>query len=230
MLPMPRSVFALRHVAFEDLGVFAEVFSDRGFTIRYLDAPFGLSPLDASDDDLVVILGGPIGAYEETAYPFLADEITLIRARLDRGLPMLGLCLGAQLIAHAAGGRVYPGPVKEIGFGEVSVENDGVLQDLAGVAVLHWHGDTFDLPNGATALASTATYANQAFALENTLALQFHPEIDPQLIEPWLVGHASELASAGIDPGRLRTEAARQGPRLVQAGQAMLRRYLDGLP
>lgn len=158
-------------------------------------------------------MGGPIGAYDRARYPFLVDELRLLERRLSRDLPTLGICLGAQLMASALEARVYPGPVKEIGWADVSLSPDGYESALAPLAnqpsVLHWHGDTFDLPAQATRLAFSAHYENQAFRYgRNGLALQFHLEADPHRIEQWLVGHALELAQAGVSLDALRRETA----------------------
>ena len=231
--PMSRRCLVLRHLAFEGLGVFAEVLEAEGYTIRIVDAPLGVGGIDAAEDDLLIILGGPIGAYEGARYPFLAGEIALIGRRLALGLPMLGICLGAQLIARAAGAAAYPGPVKEIGFAPVDLVGgaaSAVLAPLAGVPVLHWHGDTFDLPEGAIRLGSTAAYPNQGFALGAALGLQFHAEILPPQIELWLVGHAAELSAAGIDPAVIRRDAHAHGGALTAAGRAVLRNWLLVLP
>ncbi len=152
-----RTAAAIRHVAFEDLGSFAPVLEAAGYTVRYLEAADGLaSPAVAEEADLLVVLGGPIGAYEDDAYPFLADELRLLERRLAAGRPLLGICLGAQLIARALGASVYPGAVKEIGWSPVRLTDAGessCLRHLGrGISVLHWHGDTFDLPAGATRL------------------------------------------------------------------------------
>src|SRR5215475_13599627 len=119
--------------------------------------------------DLVISLGGPIGVYETEDYPFLMSELALLEYRLSRDLPTLGICLGSQLMAKALGGRVFKGLVKEIGWGTINLTDEGrssclkPLQDDDAV-VLHWHGDTFDLPRGAIKLASNLNYENQAFA------------------------------------------------------------------
>src|SRR5439155_9232464 len=123
-----------------------------------------------------------------------------------------GICLGAQLAARALGARVYPSGVKEIGWGPVDLTDVAAstpLRHLAQTPVLHWHGDTFDLPHAAVCLASTSMCHIQAFSLgSNILCVQFHPEVDPTAgIESWLVGHAAELAGAGIDPRDLRDGA-----------------------
>ena len=151
-----------------------------------------------------MVLGGPIGAYETDIYPFLKSEIDLIEYRLSRDLPTLGICLGSQLMAKALGSRVFAGPVKEIGWGGIALTRDGASSCLnplgeADARVLHWHGDSFDLPAGARRLASNAHYENQAFAYgRNALALQFHLEADPRQLEEWYVGHAVELAAAKV--------------------------------
>ena len=105
-----KTAVAIRHVAFEDLGVFRETLEQRGYAVRYVEAGVDdLRALDAAAPDLLVVLGGPIGVYEHATYPFLKDEIALIERRLANGKPLLGICLGAQLIARAAGADVYPG-------------------------------------------------------------------------------------------------------------------------
>jgi GMP synthase (glutamine-hydrolysing) len=223
---------AIRHVPFEDLGSFAPVLADRGFSTRYVEAPGGLGGEDPLTADLVVVLGGPIGVYEEDLYPFVREEIALLQRRLVTGAPTLGICLGAQLMARALGARVYAGGTKEIGWAPIHLTAEGSkspLGALAGRTVLHWHGDTFDLPAGATLLASTDLYANQAFFWsEKALALQFHPEVTPAGLEYWFVGHALEIAATtGVDVPGLRAGAERHGDDLVQRGQACLRAWLE---
>jgi GMP synthase (glutamine-hydrolysing) len=215
---MSRAV-AIRHVAFEDLGVFEAVLGARGYDVSYLEAGVdNVSAFDAFSAELVIVLGGPIGVYDAPLYPFLDDEIRLIERRLAARAALLGICLGAQLNARAAGAKVYPGPAKEIGFAPVTLTPEGEASCLAALAdarhmVLHWHGDTFDLPAGAARLSSTALTPNQAFSLgANVLALQFHIEVDPRRIETWLVGHACELAHAKIDIASLRADAKSDGP------------------
>ena len=225
---------ALRHLAFEDLGVFRPVLEGRGFAIEYRQA--GVMPPSGADwlaADLVVVLGGPVGVYEVDRYPWLAGEIEGVRARLQRGLPTLGVCLGAQLMAAALGARVYPGPAKEIGWSELTLTDAGrrsSLLPLEAAPVLHWHGDTFDLPAGATRLASTALTLNQAFEVEGfALATQFHAEVDGAAIETWLIGHAFELAHAGVSVSELRARTAAVSAAAAAAGRAMLADWLDRL-
>ncbi len=141
-----------------------------------------LASLDPLAPDLLVVLGGPVGVYQTEAYPFLADELRLLETRLKASRPTLGLCLGSQLIAAAMGAKVAPAGHSEVGFSKLTLNDAGQaspLRHLEGVEVLHWHGDTFALPEGATLLASTELCRHQAFALgPNILALQFHPEPD----------------------------------------------------
>lgn len=166
-----------------------------------------------------MVLGGPISVYDGDRYPFLVEEQRAIRARLDAGLPTMGVCLGAQLIARALGAADVAPTGRHEMVPPLTLTNEeraSVLTPLEGHPVLHWHGDPVRDPGGATRLAETPGFPNQAFAVGDTvLALQFHLEADHTRIESWLVGHAHELAAADIDPQRLRTDAAafRAGPR-----------------
>jgi GMP synthase (glutamine-hydrolysing) len=198
-------------LAFEDLGAFEAVFLESGLDVRYVDAGVDdLSCLNAGDDDIAVILGGPIGACDDRIYPFLKTEAAYIEERLARGRATVGICLGAQLMARSLGARVYPATAKEIGFFPVDLTRDGnrsCLASVLGAPVLHWHGDTFDLPAGAVRLASTRICENQAFSYgDNAIAFQFHPEMGSIGFERWLIGHTVELGGAGIDVNGLRQE------------------------
>jgi GMP synthase (glutamine-hydrolysing) len=228
---MMKTLLAIRHVAFEDLGGFECPLVEAGYTIRYGDMGEG-AVADFGDPDLLVVLGGPIGAYEDDLYPWLKDEIAIIARRLKGQKPVLGICLGAQLMARALGARVYPGPAKEIGWKPLKPAPDGLLAPLAGHPVLHWHGDTFDLPDGATHLASTDVCRNQAFSLgRHGLAFQFHPEAQEQGFEHWLIGHACEIAATpGVTVNGLRADTARLAAPALAKGQQVLRDWLAQLP
>jgi GMP synthase (glutamine-hydrolysing) len=229
-----KTVLALRHVHFEDLGSFAGVLEELGYDISYSDVGEpDFCTGDPCSADLLVVLGGPIGVYDD-AYPFLDAERAFIGARLAAGLPTLGICLGAQLIAVALGAAVFPTGFKEIGFSKLALTaagRRGPLRCLDGIAVLHWHGDTYSLPREAEHLASSTLVEQQAFSIGlNVLGLQFHPEVEAdQRFERWLVGHAAELASAGIEVPALRAAARDDGPALRSAARLMLRDWLDNL-
>jgi GMP synthase (glutamine-hydrolysing) len=231
---MARTCIAVRHVAFEDLGLLGPLLAARGYNIRYHEA--GVDPFDANTliaPDLVVVLGGPIGVYEGDAYPFINGEVAAIKARLEANRPMLGICLGAQMMAAALGARVAPGPVKEIGFAPLTLTDGGKASALAALGttpVLHWHGDNCDLPTGCEKLASTAASPVQAFSrLPSQLALQFHLETEPEHLERWLVGHTVELGKAGIDPRDLRRQATTCGNATAAAGRRVLSHWLDSI-
>jgi GMP synthase (glutamine-hydrolysing) len=225
---MPRrrhSAVVLRHVAYEDLGLLAPILHAAGWDASYCEASTqDLGEPWIAQADLLIVLGGPIGVYETDRFPFLLTEITLLERRLAKDRPTLGICLGAQLMAKALGSRAFPGPTKEIGWGRVELTNAGQASSLSPLAetrasVLHWHGDTFDLPIGAVRLALNAVYENQAFAYgARAMALQFHVEADPQRLEEWYVGHAVELSAANVSIPDLRTATAAVASQLrVQA-------------
>jgi GMP synthase (glutamine-hydrolysing) len=224
---------ALRHVAFEDLGLFEPVLKDRGCEVEYVCAGFdSLAEQDWVDDDLVVVLSGPIGAGDIDLYPWLGDEIAGIRRRLYSQRPLLGLCLFAQPMAAALNASVMPLPTQEIGWGTVSLTAAGgnsPLRQTAGLDLLHWHGDAFDLPQGAALLASTLMTPNQAFSVgPAALALQFHAEVNASKMEPGSIGHTTELRAACVDVCPLRVASARQCP-AFQAWRSsrLLNEWLD---
>lgn len=224
---------AIRHVGFEHLDLLEDILNDRGHEVRYLDA--GVRRLDDVDpmaDSLVVVLGGPISVYEREAYPFLDYEIEFVKRRLDARRPTLGICLGAQIMAAALGAQVYPGPAKEIGWKPLVFTGTGKFSPLGavgGAAVLHWHGDTFDLPPGATLLASTDLVENQAFALDtHGLGLQFHLETTAENLERWFIGHTLEIATTiGIDVPSLRAATAEAAPVLEPLAHEVFETWLQ---
>ncbi|MBA4175369.1 MAG: glutamine amidotransferase [Leptothrix sp. (in: Bacteria)] len=230
-----KTLVALRHLAFEDLGLLEPLLRAQGWRVHYYDLGVDeLWKLDLDQVDLLVILGGPIGAEEDERYPFLAEEVLLLSERMATRRPMLGICLGAQLIARAMGARVRPMGHKEIGYAAITLTARGEGSPLAAIGnqpVLHWHGDQFDLPAGIESLATTPLCPNQAFMVEDhTLAWQFHLEVNAARVEQWLVGHAAELAQVGIPTQRLRDEAAKHGPALDTVLSGVMRQWLSGLP
>jgi GMP synthase (glutamine-hydrolysing) len=234
---MNHEVLAIRHVHFEDLGTLEPVLGERAHLVRYVDV--GLARLDAPrplSPALMVVLGGPIGAYEDARYPTIVPLLRMIEARIAAGLPTLGICLGAQLIARVLGARVYPAANRELGWTPLTLTDAGRASpmrhlDGGATSMFHWHGDTFDVPTGASLLASTAACAHQAFSWGNhVLGIQCHPEVRTERFEPWLIGHAAELlATPGVDIERLRADTAHFGPGLEQAARATFREWLDSV-
>ncbi|MGA3263189.1 MAG: glutamine amidotransferase [Terracidiphilus sp.] len=233
----PRAL-VLSHVTFEDLGTFEAPLGARGFQIEHVNASEARFPLpQAVSCDLLVVLGGPIGVYDQQNYPFLKDEIALIARRIEARQPILGICLGAQLMAAALGARVYPGRHgAEIGWSPLQAAPHAnppawfapLLSP--GLSVFHWHGDTFDLPSGALHLAKTEIYPHQAFAMGDfALALQFHPEVTAAGLESWYVGHACELHHAGIAPASLRSSALKHAAALEEAAARFFKLWLDSI-
>jgi GMP synthase (glutamine-hydrolysing) len=224
----------IQHVSFEDLGLWNQVLLDRNFDIIWHQG--GINP-PAEEDwvkaDLGIVLGGPIGVNDQEQYPWLKNELELVKSRISAGRPLAGICLGAQMIAAALGAAVYPNGKKEIGWSKLRISSEGMrspLRHLLDVPVLHWHGDTFDLPEDAKLLAATEITRHQAFSLGgNIIAFQFHPEADASSLERWLIGHTCELGYAGIHPGAVRTESERYGQLLRNASSLVLEEWLDNL-
>ncbi|NBC47377.1 MAG: glutamine amidotransferase [Gammaproteobacteria bacterium] len=226
----------VQHIAFEHLGNLEPVLRKHGYSINtFMAGVDELGPISEDDPDLLIVLGGPIGVYETDAYPYLETELQLIRDRIARNRPVLGICLGCQLIARALGADVYPGGTKEIGWAPLEIHSDvegNVLAPMQEAAdVLHWHGDTFELPAGATLLASSAVYPNQAFRYrDNVLALQFHLEVEPEALESWYLGHAHEIGSVdGLTVPKLREDGQRYGPTLQGPAQQVWVKWLESL-
>lgn len=223
-----KTALVIQHLAFEDPGTLRDALENSGFEIRTLFAGDTLlNGIDPLEHDLWVVLGGPIGVYENADFPFLDTELALLKLRLSAQKPTLGICLGGQLIAAALGAQVYPGGNgKEIGWSPLlagpEIEACPPLQRLLAeeLTVLHWHGDTFELPPGAQWLAASRQYKHQAFSLgRHVLALQCHLEVTQSGLEHWYIGHRCELAQAGIEIKQLRRQTEKYCP-LLQARAA----------
>lgn len=213
---MPR-LLVFQHVAYEILGTLDPLLRDAGFRIKYVN--FERHP-DAEPDlegyDGLIVLGGPMNVDEVDKYPNLETEVNLIKSAVEREFPILGICLGSQLLARALGARVRKNPEKEIGWYDLSPtkegERDPLISNFMHVEkIFQWHGDTFELPDGAKILASSPLCTNQAFRYgENIYGFQFHLEVDPPMIERWLRVPENkkeiEDLNGKIDPEQIRAE------------------------
>ena len=229
-----KRALVIRHVVHEGLAGYRAPIERAGYAVERVAAcQTDFAALDLVSPDLLVVMGGPMGVYETEAHPWIADEIAAIAARLEADRPTLGVCLGSQMLAAALGARVYAGPVREVGFAPVTLSEaapGSPLRHVADVDVLHWHGDTFDLPAGTELLASTSAYANQAFRRgDKLLALQFHAEMgeDPRF-HAWMEDE-DYIRGAGVDPAALQNDHDRLGPPAVRAGERMIADWLARL-
>jgi len=183
-------VVAFRHVPFEGLGLIEPALQDRGITVEYADLfQEGAAVPDAAGAAGLIFMGGPMSANDDL--PYLAQEIQLIREAVERGQPVLGVCLGSQLIAKALGACVFRNSTKEIGWFDIRLTEAGRQDPLLASldepeTVFHWHGETFDLPDGAVWLAYSDACRHQAFRVgSNVYGLQFHLEVTPEMIADW---------------------------------------------
>jgi len=193
------NILALQHVAFESVGMIADWSKQRGHKLT-LCKLYENNPLPSHEAfDMLVVMGGPMSAGDEDIYPWLASEKALIKAAIGAGKYAVGICLGAQLIASALGTKVYPNRVKEIGWFPLAVVDEAVAHPILGalnpvMTAFHWHGDTFDLPDGATLLMSSKACKHQAFIYkEKVLGLQFHLEMTQECIQSLIANCRDEI-------------------------------------
>lgn len=183
---MSKNILVVRHMYSADLCSLETIFREHGFTITKVEGySTDISKINPLSYDAVIVLGGSMGVYQADLFPYLHDEMALIRTCVAADHPMLGICLGAQLTAGALGQKVYPGTAgRESGFKDIELTAAGHQSPFRHFAkektkIFQWHGDTFDLPPEATLLASSAQYQNQAFQVgTNIFATQFHPEVN----------------------------------------------------
>jgi GMP synthase (glutamine-hydrolysing) len=225
----------IRHTPYEGIAGFRAPVEAAGYDLDRIDVTDpAFSTVNFNSPDLLILMGGPMGVYERDAHPWIDCEVDRLASRISLGLPTLGVCLGSQMIAQAMEAKVFVGPVREVGFAPVTLNAAGAdspLRHIADVPVLHWHGDTFPLPEGVELLASTEGCAHQAFRRgPELLALQFHAEMgeDPRF-EEWLIDADDYVAGAGTSVSRLREEHDRHGLAAVAAGRAMIAEWLTGL-
>jgi GMP synthase (glutamine-hydrolysing) len=245
-ITMKRVIF-LQHMDREGPGYIADLCRARGLRVIIVRLDEGATvPSSLGPGDVLVVMGGSMGVGDsgDPRYPFLADEAELLRSALANKRPVLGICLGAQLLAHAAGSRVYPNqrpgagestrPQREVGFGEVTLLHPESEAALAGLPpklpVLHWHGDTYDLPRGAVHLAKSDLCTNQAFRIgQHAFGLQFHVETNAELVCRWAEDDADFAASAlGPDgPAQILAQADECSQRVCESGRLLINNILD---
>ena len=187
----------IMHVENEGPGVFGDLLEAAGVETRVARLHLGDRLPDAGEIDAALSMGGPMNVYEEEQYPFLRDETRFLQDAAARGLPVLGICLGAQMIAKAAGAAVTKNAVEEVGWRTVDLTDEGVADPLfrglpAVLPVFQWHGDTFAVPDGGALLATGVDCHNQAFRFRRSYGLQFHLEADRALLAAWFAGKPAE--------------------------------------
>ena len=230
---MDKPILILQHFWCETPGVFLDVLNERGILVETVRGFMGETyPTDLSAYSGVIAMGGPMGVYEEDRYPWLRQEDALLKTAIQQDLPTLGVCLGSQLIAKAAGAEVKPGPRKEIGWYSLTLSSEARQDPLwqsfpPTFAAFEWHGDIFSLPPRAMSLASSELYPHQAFRLgQRVYALLFHLEVTAAMAKTMLDTFADEIASvrAYIDPAMIERDLATRAAQL----NALARDFMRG--
>ena len=202
----------IQNITCEHLGNLANLFDLDGFNVTILNSKNNSIPTDLISYSGIIILGGPMSVYDN--YDYLQNEQKLIKKAVDMNIPTLGICLGSQLIAQAMGGKVYPGNLKEIGWYDIEITENGNREIFNGVAnlkhtVFQWHGDTFELPASAIILAKSNTYI-QAFRIKTAIGIQFHIEVDESMIDEWLRVYSKEVSGLNLDKSNIMSHQKKQ--------------------
>ncbi len=219
----------VQHLAPEGPYAIADALSRTGVDVEVALVADGAPPARLSGFNGLVVMGGPMSASSDEGFPTRAGELALLHEALSRSLPTLGVCLGAQLLAVAAGAKVVRGMAgPEIGWGQVRLSPQARSDPLfchvgPELAVLHWHSETFSLPPGAVHLASSPVYRNQAFRLGDAAwGLQFHLEVDAGAVGAFVESFAPDLEAVGLDPSRVAADSARWLPELAPVRDRVL--------
>lgn len=230
-----KNALVIQHVAFEGLGHIEPLLVQRGYRITTYHPPGdAVWTIDMAHVDLLVILGGPMSVNDRECLAFIDDEVRLVETALATHIPVLGICLGAQVITVAAGGAVHPMSRPEIGMASVQLTDEGMRSCLRLLApsqpLLHWHGEAIELPLNGLCLASTNACKVQAFSVgTRVLGLQFHLETDLTGISEWTHGHAGDVSAAGVDPNVLIAEAHQHAHAAATACSQVIHEWLKGL-
>ena len=233
------SVLIIKHIDIEGPGLIEYCLKQEKIPCIILDLGLGV-PLPKFDHFThIVILGGPMNVYEEDRYPFLRDEDLFIKEAIQRGKKVLGICLGAQLIAKALGGKVFKAPVKEIGWYDVSLTEEGFKDALFSslpkkFSVFQWHGDTFEVPKAGKLIATSTSVIHQAFRYgENVYGLQFHLEVKEEMIQAWWSTYEEEFKGLQIPPpfskAKIVTETEIKIESYTKRGTGFLKNFLGSL-
>jgi GMP synthase (glutamine-hydrolysing) len=228
------TVTVIEHVACEKPGIIEEILENRGIKPRTIHTYQGQPvPKDMAGLAGLIVMGGPMGVYEVEHYPFLRDEMRLIERALKDQKPVLGVCLGSQLLAAALGAAVTKGKQKEIGWYPITLtpvsEEDPLWTGIERAFVAcHWHGDVFELPRGAISMASSNLTACQAFRYgRNAYANLFHMETTAEILQGMVEAFPEELKEAGVDDGDIVRQSAEHLPRLHKIAKAVFSRWVD---
>lgn len=216
----------MQNIACETLGTLERLLESDGFAIERRMAQ-ELKSTTSAGYSAIIILGGPMAVYDDL--PYLRKEQEMIRDAIKSNVPVLGICLGSQLIAQAAGGHVFKGARKEIGLFEVSLSDEGKRGLFAGLEspmrVFQWHGDTYELPNEAKVLAYNDLYP-QAFKIGSAYGIQFHLEVDRQMVESWINEYDSEVRAEKLDRPSIAPKVG-EAERLAERCRKVYRNFLE---
>ena len=230
-------MLVLQHIACEPPGVFEDVLRERGAELHRVELDEGEPLPDWREFDAIVAMGGPMSVNDDARLPWLTEEKRAIGEAVRDGMPYWGVCLGVQLLAASLGARVYPGPEPEVGLLPVSMTGAGAHGSRCSseaphdLVTLQWHGDTFDLPDGAVRLAGSPAYPNQAFRFERAYGVQFHLEVSAEMAREWAevpeyVASLERTLGAGAAPALPRGDRGQRG-RMRADGRALFERWLD---
>jgi GMP synthase (glutamine-hydrolysing) len=230
-------VLVLQHIACEPPGVYEDVLHERGADLIRVELDEG-EQIPSGTFDAVVAMGGPMSVNDEDQLPWLVGEKRFVAAAVGDGVPYWGVCLGVQLLAASLGARVYAGPAPEVGLLPVEPteesRTDPVFAGLPdSLVTLQWHGDTFDLPDGAVRLAGAPAYPNQAFRLANAYGVQFHLEVSTEMAHEWanVPAYAASLERV-LGPGAAEDFVAAieaRSEEMLAAGRDLFARWLDAI-